>query len=251
MTDGKRNKSPHEQVPQRVVNHYLAEIFSRRIGAGEKLPPERELAATMKVDRTSLRVALKQLQSMGLLDIRPGNGIYVKDYLKHAGMDFLRVLFSQEDEAVRELTSDRYVIDEVYEWWAAMMPEVLKLAASRFSPRHLKTLSDLLDQELASVGNKEKIVELEVAEQDLVAEVANNMILLLVSNSSRPLRRKMVGIFVECIDEGSLREFILAKKAMLEEFLCGQSEEKTAQAAARYRRILSEHRRLVRRSGPG
>jgi len=251
MTGKKRRKPEGEQVPQRVIHHFLVEIFSKRIAAGEKLPPERELAAKMEVDRTSLRVALKQLQSMDLLDIRPGDGIYVRDYLKHAGIDFLRVLFSQEDEAARELTSDKVVIDEVFEWWATMMPEVLKLAASRFSPRHLKTLNDLLDQELASVGDREKLVDLEVAEQDLVVEVANNVILLLLSNSSRPLRRKMVRIFAACMDEKSLREFILTKKAMLNEYLFEPSAEKTAEAAERYRRVLSEHRRLVWRSPAG
>ena len=83
----------NKQSHQKVSTTLMRDIFFRKLKPGEKLPSERELADSMNVDRTTLRVALKQLEAMQLLEIRRGDGIYVKDFLKNAGIDFLRVAF--------------------------------------------------------------------------------------------------------------------------------------------------------------
>jgi len=75
---------------------------------------------------------------MELLDIRPGDGIYVKDFLKHAGIDFLRALFPQKDALEDGLAVDMFMIDEAWEWWIIFFPDMIKLAATRASSRDLK-----------------------------------------------------------------------------------------------------------------
>ena len=46
---------------------------------GDRLPSERALAERLKVSRTSIRDALRRLQTMGLLESRPGLGTFVKE----------------------------------------------------------------------------------------------------------------------------------------------------------------------------
>jgi GntR family transcriptional regulator, transcriptional repressor for pyruvate dehydrogenase complex len=237
----------NRQVHQKVVNSLMRDIFANKLHPGEKLPPERELSKAMDVDRTSLRVALKQLESMNLLDIRPGDGIYVKDFLKHAGIDFLRLLFSLDDEASTELISDKYVIDEVWEWWASIFPEMVKLAARRLSARDLKALGELFDREMEAVDNRDLVVELEIAEQDLIAEVANNMIMILISNSSRPMRKKIAEIFVNSIEKEALIEFVNIKKNLIRDYLLDPAANFDL-AAEHYRGIINSHRQMVRRA---
>lgn len=237
----------NKQVHQKVVNSLMRDIFANKLKPGEKLPPERELSKSMDVDRTSLRVALKQLESMNLLDIRPGDGIYIKDFLKHAGIDFLRLLFSQDDDASTELIGDKYVIDEVWEWWAAIFPEMIKLAAKRLSARDLKAMGELFDKELEAINDRQLVVDLEIAEQDLIASVANNMIMLLISNSSRPLRRKIAEIFISSIEKEALIEFINIKKTLMREYLLDPKADYNL-AAEHYRGIINSHRQMVRRA---
>lgn len=237
----------NSQVHQKVANMLMRDIFSCKLHPGEKLPPERELSKNMDVDRTSLRVALKQLESMNLLDIRPGDGIYIMDFLKHAGIDFLRLLFSLDDDASTELISDKYIIDEVWEWWACIFPEMVKLAGKRLSPRDFKALGELFDREMEAIDQRELIIDLELAEQDLVAEVANNMIMILISNSSRPMRRKIVEIFINAIERDALIEFINTKRTMLRDFLLDPKADFSL-VAEHYRGIINGHRQLVRRA---
>ncbi|MFI9269791.1 GntR family transcriptional regulator [Kitasatospora sp. NPDC052896] len=61
----------------------MADDLRRRIGsgvlaAGSKLPPERELAATYEVGLPTLRRALDELQSEGLIEKVHGNGNFVR-----------------------------------------------------------------------------------------------------------------------------------------------------------------------------
>jgi DNA-binding FadR family transcriptional regulator len=122
----------NKQAHQKVATALMRDIFFHKLNPGEKLPSERELSISMNVDRTSLRVALKQLEAMELLDIRPGDGIYVKDFLKHAGIDFLRTLFSENNTPRDEMAVDMFMIDEVWEWWIIMFPEMIKLAGQTY-----------------------------------------------------------------------------------------------------------------------
>ncbi|MEL7259199.1 MAG: FCD domain-containing protein [Pseudomonadota bacterium] len=74
---------------------------------GERLPAERELAERMGVSRPSLREAVAELQSKGLLTSKAGSGIYVADVLGNAFSDALIGLFASHDEAVFDYVAFR------------------------------------------------------------------------------------------------------------------------------------------------
>jgi len=223
----------------------MRNIFFRKLKPGEKLPSERDLADSMNVDRTTLRVALKQLEAMQLLEIRRGDGIYVKDFLKHAGIDFLRVLFSDNNPLEDELAADMFMIDEVWEWWIIQFPEMIKLAAKRASTRDFKELSDSMDREMQYKNEKEKLIDLWMEQQDRIAEVVNNMVMILLFNSTRSLRRNILRIFLDSITPEQTEQFIKAKKGLMMEFLMNASE-KLDYYVEQYRLILSEQRQLTR-----
>ncbi len=234
----------NQQVPERVFRVLMRDIFNNKLQPGTKLPPAKEISRQMNVDLSSLRIALKQLESMNLLDIRQGDGIYVKDYLEHAGVDFLSILFSQEDENQQKMIIDDYFVDEIWAFWTAVFPEILKMAANRMSPRDVKSIVTLINEELANLDNKEKIIDLEEQQQNLVVKVANNTIFLLLANSLRPLRRKIIEIFVNSIDKKALKNFAQAKLRLIKEYSSGTLPDSLA-ASERYREMLFLTRQAV------
>jgi DNA-binding FadR family transcriptional regulator len=235
----------NKQAHKKVSTSLMRDIFFRKLKPGEKLPSERELSDSMNVDRTTLRVALKQLEAMELLEIRRGDGIYVKDFLKHAGIDFLRVLFSDKNPAEDELAVDRFMLDEVWEWWIILFPEMIRLAGQRGSSRDLKTLSDSIDIEIKYKNQKDKLIELWLDQQDIIAATVNNMVLLLLFNSSRPLRRNMLRIFMDSVSYDDLEKFITSKKSLLMDFLTS-SGEKMDFYVEQYRLTLVAQRQMTR-----
>jgi DNA-binding FadR family transcriptional regulator len=66
-------------------------ILDGRFAAGSKLPPERELAEEFRVNRTSIRDAIKVLEGLGLVSVRQGDGATVRP-LTDASFDVLAAM---------------------------------------------------------------------------------------------------------------------------------------------------------------
>src|SRR4051794_32419804 len=64
-------------VAEQVARNLLGRIRSRSILPGQQLPTERDLAATLRVSRPSIREALRGLQTLGVLKTRQGGGVFV------------------------------------------------------------------------------------------------------------------------------------------------------------------------------
>ena len=60
---------------QRIIDIILESPYA----PGDRLPSERTFAERLKVSRTSVRDALRRLETMGLLESRPGLGTFVKE----------------------------------------------------------------------------------------------------------------------------------------------------------------------------
>jgi len=103
---------PFEPVQSEKLSHAVVEqiellILRGILRPGERLPSEREMAERMGVSRPSLREALADLQSNGLLDSRPGSGVFVSDTLEAQFSPALTRLFSVHKDAVHDYISFR------------------------------------------------------------------------------------------------------------------------------------------------
>jgi GntR family transcriptional repressor for pyruvate dehydrogenase complex len=235
------------QVHERVVNILIKQIFNRQFKPGDKLPSERQLAKEMGVDRVSLRIGLKHLEMMNVLFIRQGDGIYVRDYLKGASIDFLRILFLQLEQTDEELLIDPYIIDELWEFWVAFFPEILKMAAKRYTPRDLKPAMEILNEQLANLHDKTRLVELELKSQELVADIAHNIVVILLSNTCRPLRKKMTEIVLSSMKDDDIKNHINIMKQMMRTFMTSSTEDRYT-LIEQYRNVLKSYHLILRKS---
>jgi GntR family transcriptional regulator, transcriptional repressor for pyruvate dehydrogenase complex len=234
------------QAHERVMSILIKQIFSRQIKPGDKLPPERQLAKEMNVDRASLRIGLKHMEMMNVLTIRQGDGIYVRDYMKGASIDFLRILFLQSEQSDGEWLADPYIMDELWEFWVMFLPEMLKLAAKHYTSRDVKNMMDIFDEELANLHDRAYLVELELKSQEMIAEVANNIVVILISNTCRPLRKKMIEFFFSSIDEENIKKHIEAKKNMMRIYMTSSLED-SLPLIEQYRELLDKYRLTLRK----
>lgn len=234
------------QAHVRIMNILVKQIFSRQLKPGDKLPSERQLAKDNNVDRASLRIALKHLEMMNVLTIRQGDGIYVRDYLKGASIDFLRILFLQTDQPDDEWLVDPSILDEIWEFWGFFLPEMLKLAAKRITPRDIKPMMDIFDEELATLHDRAKLIELELKSQELVAEIANNIVAILITHTCRPLRKKMIEIFYSSLDAEGIKNHIEMKKELMRSYMTLNTQDSFS-LIEQYRELLSNYRVTLRK----
>lgn len=124
-----------EQIAASIADAILDGVFP----PGSTLPPERELADQLNVNRTSLRQGLARLQQMGLIEVRQGSGSMVRDPM---GLTHPAVV----EALVRKLGPDFLV--ELLEIRAGLGPVIGRLAAERSTPED----AEALQQALAAVS---------------------------------------------------------------------------------------------------
>ena len=71
-------KLSKENLSDQVIQHIKDLIASGTLKPGDKLARERELAAAMSISRLPLREALKSLQTLNVIELKPGKGYFVK-----------------------------------------------------------------------------------------------------------------------------------------------------------------------------
>ena len=121
-----------EQIAATIADAVLDGVFP----PGSTLPPERELAEQLSVNRTSLRQGLARLQQMGLIEARHGSGNVVRDpeALTHPAV---------VEALVRRLGPE--FLAELLEIRAALGPLIGRLAAQRSAPEDADALRAALD----------------------------------------------------------------------------------------------------------
>src|SRR5688572_817043 len=72
-----RRKQLLYQTVQQEIKSYIAE---HSLKAGDSLPPETELAQQLGISRTSVREAVKSMETLGILEARPGAGLFVRKF---------------------------------------------------------------------------------------------------------------------------------------------------------------------------
>jgi len=69
---------PRESVVGDIARQLLSQLVSGRVLPGTKLPSERQLAESLGVGRPTVRAALKALDVLGVIEVRRGEGTYLR-----------------------------------------------------------------------------------------------------------------------------------------------------------------------------
>lgn len=181
--------------PELLADALLARIFRGEYPAGTRLPAERQLAADLGVDRTTLRMALKQLQRMNLLVPRHGSGIEVQDYREHGGLEVLAAIFALDD-----LPLEGSFIVEALDFWIEVFSMTAAKAVVRMSLDDLRQLERLLDGAVAAAGNVDALVVALVELTDELARLSGSVIVRMLSTSTRTLRQRVIRLLPATTD---------------------------------------------------
>ncbi len=95
MSDGDGKAAGRGRVAEDLASSLKELIVEGRIGAGDALPSERELAARFDVNRSSVREALHRLEAIGLIEMKHGGATRVRDVLVSAGLHLLPFLVAR------------------------------------------------------------------------------------------------------------------------------------------------------------
>lgn len=103
-----------------ILEQLESMILEGSLAAGQKLPPERELAKQFEVSRPSLREAIQKLEARGLVTRRQGGGTYVTNQLEGGMTDPLFDLISKHPESQFDLLEFRHALEGIAAYYAAL-----------------------------------------------------------------------------------------------------------------------------------
>ena len=123
------------KLPEQIADRLREMIIHEDMKAGSKLPAEAELMVRFGVSRSTVREAVKILQTERIVDIRQGQGTFLCA-MPGLAQDPLGLRFTDQEDLSRQLLETRLLIE----------PSVAALAAQRREDEHLQAMKQLLDR---------------------------------------------------------------------------------------------------------
>ncbi len=103
---------PSGSVVDKIIYEIRDAMARGRFTMGDRLPTEFELMEELHVSRNSLREAMKILATMGIIEIRRGDGTYICSEIRPNIMDFMIYSMLLEDSSPDEVIELRQTLDE-------------------------------------------------------------------------------------------------------------------------------------------
>lgn len=159
-----------------IVGRLRSAIASGVYGDGDRIPPERQLAQAFGAARSTVRKALDQLESEGLVVRRVGAGTFVT---------YSGPLVGRSGE-IADLISPLQLMDAR----TAVEPHMARLAALHATQRDLEAMRALLERLEAAGADKDLFTEADAEFHLCLARSARNPLLLHVYETINAVRSR-------------------------------------------------------------
>ncbi len=155
------------RIYEDIVAQIKLLIADGKLRAGDQLPSERELSEMFQVSRASVREAIRALESIGLIEIRQGEGTYIASSVETLLTSVASALAQQRDP-----------LTPVFEARKILEPATAALAAQRATPEEVAKLEAILADQERQIAEGETGVEADTRFHYALAHAAKNEILV-------------------------------------------------------------------------
>lgn len=230
------------RMSTQIVAQVVGLIREGRLAPGDRLPPERELAATFGVSRVTVRDALRTLDVMGLLDIRVGStgGAFVTTPSPDVvGQNLANILMMRDFDA-EHIAETRLVLEL----------GIFELAAARVTEDDIEALRDVCRRAREAWDGGTHDTALSFEFHHTLAQAAHNPALEMLARSfSGPL--SMVALRAQEVRSDASRRTLEEHEGIVEALAADDADGARAiliEHLLRGRRIDGTADRLLRRT---
>ena len=155
------------KLPEQIADKLREMIIQEEMKTGTKLPAEAELMARFGVSRSTVREAVKILQTEHIVDIRQGQGTFLCA-MPGLAEDPLGLRFADQDDLIAQLLETRLLVE----------PGVAALAATRRRPEQLAEMKNLLDRMDNAYLHGEDYTHFDFEFHSLIAKCTGNDVVM-------------------------------------------------------------------------
>lgn len=160
-----------------VFDEFLTMLRDGRLAPGQRLPPERDLAASFGVSRATVRSAVQRLALLGYLDVRQGDGTVVTAPDENAiALPFHNLLMAEP-----------HLVWDLLEFRRMLEPEAARFAAQRRTESDIRTLEACLERQTTVIDRGTSLAVEDEVFHGAIIEVARNAIVVRLLETLRAL----------------------------------------------------------------
>ncbi|MED4205649.1 FadR/GntR family transcriptional regulator [Neobacillus mesonae] len=161
-----------KKIYEEVAEAIYEMIRSGQLKPGDKLDSVQQLAENFQVGRSAIREALTSLRAMGLVEMKQGEGTYVKEFEKDQITFPLSTAILMNKEDIAELVEVRKIVES----------GTAAAAAKKRTEQHLSLMEAALEAMLEAKGDEELGETADLQFHMALAEAAHNQLLLNLMN---------------------------------------------------------------------
>lgn len=219
-----------ESLVDIFIRRFEELILSGRISIGDKLPSERELAVQLGVSRSVVHEGLIELESRGLVRMKPRSGSVVNDYRRNGSLTLLNSLVRYSRG-----TLGPDLLESMLNMRMLFESETAALAAVNRMDEHIAELKNIVSLEKRTDRSEiDKISSLDFEFHLLVAISSGNLVYPLILNSFKEVYTNLTREF---FSESSLVDFVFDHH----EKLLRAIEKKDEKASVRIMKAIIAH----------
>lgn len=164
-------------------------------GAGERLPAERRLSEMLGVSRNSVREAVLGLKARGLLESRPGSGVFVTERLQAAIVSPWRQLIVNHPDLRWDTLEFRRELEAATAHYAAL----------RATEEDLSTLASIVERLDGAYisGDKPEEHRADADFHGAIAQASHNSMFIFMQSSMVRMLREHIGLNLEGLQDPS------------------------------------------------
>ena len=166
------------------------EKIIRNMPTGDKLPSERTMAAQYGISRNVLREALRSLSEKGLLEIKPGKGIYV------ANLENEKVVSRLETMLLKNPTSYRTSFFDIVEARTIIELAVFDIASERATEEDIQSIYDVWEKMNQCNGDVELYSRFDLQFHLRISEATHNSVFPVLVNTLCKITGNQMFMFV-------------------------------------------------------
>ena len=209
---------------EQLVERLLALIHELNLKAGDRLPPERELAAGLGVSRASVRQALVVLEVQGLVEVRHGEGAILLET-------------RPDSSVISAARAHTRRLPEVIEAREALEVKLASLAAERRTDEDLARIEEALERMEADVARGGRGLEGDELFHGAVTAAARSSLLAdLMTEISAAIRESRI----ESLSQPNRPEESLASHRQIADAIRAGDAEAAGDAMAEHIRLVSD-----------
>lgn len=171
-------------ITQQVFEYLKENIEHENWPIGSKIPSENELTKLLSVSRSSVRMAIQQCITLGILESQHGRGTFVKHNNISSVMGRVNAINEVDYDDIYAVLQFRKIIEQ----------ESAYMAATRMTEKDISLLEEYFCKMKDAIGHPDEFVDYDMMFHQTVANACGNAILAsvladVISKTEKNLRQ--------------------------------------------------------------